>query len=71
MGWRPGEQSEFQQEGEEQWRLRRVSTFHFRRQDGSSLFRMEEFVSRSPRAKVSKHEEKEGKKENGGERLPA
>lgn len=39
----------------------RASTFHFRRQGGSFLFRMEEFVSRSPRAKPGKCKEKRGK----------
>lgn len=38
-------------------------TFHFRRQDGSFLFRMEEFVSCSPRAKVGKHPGNGGKRE--------
>lgn len=64
--WRLGEQSEFQQEVEENsgvyaGRGCRASTFHFRRQGGSFLFRMEEFVSRSPRAKPGKCKEKRGK----------
>lgn len=68
--WRLGEQSEFQQEEEENsgvygGRGCRASTFHFRRQGGSFLFRMEEFVSRSPRAKPGKREGKRGKKEGG------